>query len=408
MKGAGMTEAAKPSPGGKGHKKGKSRRRKPVRAPAGAPPGRIVAQPGAHLTQLSFTAFHPGGLSHPEDLDAALATLATAAPTATEDAPGGGLWIDIVGLADTGLIETVCARLGLHMLSVADIFSTGQRPKTEIYENYVHVVLRQPLGMNPYTDEQLTLILGNGFVLTVQERPGDSFEPVSQRLITGGPRIRSSAGYLAYALMDALVDAYFPMLEAYGERTEELDDRILEGAGDGVIGDVHSLRRELLALRHTLWPQREAVSALMRHDVPYVSDELSTYLRDVADHSFQLMDMLEIYREVAQGLVDLHLSMMSNRMNEIMKVLTIIATIFIPITFIAGLYGMNFSADSAWNMPELKWKYGYFFALGLMLCSTAIMLFTFWRHGWLGKRQKTRAKRHEGHDHRRGRKDEAG
>ncbi|GHD98739.1 magnesium transporter [Defluviimonas sp. 20V17] len=403
-----MTETAKPRQGGKGSKKGKTRRRKPARAPAGAPPGRIVAQPGAHATRLSFTAFHPGGLSHPEDLDAALAILAAPPPSAGQDAPGGGLWIDIVGLADTARIESVCARLGLHTLSVADIFSTGQRPKTEIYETYVHVVLRQPLSTTPYVDEQLTLILGDRFVLTVQERPGDSFDPVRQRLTVGGPRIRSSAGYLAYALMDALVDAYFPVLEAYGERTEELDDRILDGAGDGVIGEVHSLRRELLSLRHTLWPQREAVSALMRHDVPYVTEELATYLRDVADHSSQLMDMVEVYREVAQGLVDLHLSMMSNRMNEIMKVLTIIATIFIPITFIAGLYGMNFSTESPWNMPELKWKYGYLYALGLMLCSTAIMLFTFWRHGWIGGRQKTGARTPESQGHQRGRQDGAG
>lgn len=388
-----MSDTAKRKAGARSHPKGKAGRRRPVRAPAGAPPGRIVAQPGAHETRLTFTLFGPQGISAPRDLDAAIESIPPAASGDTAGAHRGGLWIDVVGLADTARIEAICARLGLHTLSVSDIFSTGQRPKCEIYEDYVHIVLRQPLGARPFVDEQLTLILGDGFVLTVQERPDDCFDPVRHRLQAGGPRIRTSAGYLAYALMDAVVDGYFPLLEAYGERTEELDERILAGTEDGVIGEIHTLRRELLALRRTLWPQREAVSAMMRHDTPYVTEELGTYLRDVADHSAQLMDMVEVYREVAQGLVDLHLSMLSNRMNEIMKVLTIISTIFIPMTFIAGLYGMNFSTESPWNMPELKWRFGYFYALALMLGSTGITLYMFRRHGWLGKRRREAAAR---------------
>ncbi|MFC2968590.1 magnesium/cobalt transporter CorA [Acidimangrovimonas pyrenivorans] len=365
-----MSSTGKTSPHGKRH------RRRPSRAPAGAPPGRIVPQPGAAPTRLRLTRFTPDMLSHAVDLDAGLA----------KGLPGG-LWIDIAGLADHTRIEALCSRLGLHPLSVADIFNTGQRPKTEVYDGYVHVVLRQPHAVAPYEDEQLTLILGEGFVLTVQETPDDCFDPVRQRLEAGGPRIRDSAGYLAYALIDALIDSYYPLLESYGEHTEDLEDRILMAPADGTVGEIHRLRRELLALRHTLWPQREAVGALLRHDVPFVTDAVRTYLRDCADHSFQLMDMLEVYREVAQGLVDLHLSSLSNRMNEVMKVLTVIATIFIPMTFIAGLYGMNFDRASPFNMPELGWRYGYFFALGLMGLSAAAMLALFYRHGWIGGRK---------------------
>lgn len=368
-----MAETGKPK-AGKTSRKHRAKRHKPARAPAGAPPGRVVAQPGADPTEITFTRITPEALASPKDETAAFAP----------DAPGV-LWIDVVGLRDVPRIEALCQRLGLHMLSVADIFNTGQRPKTELYEGYVHVVLRQPLETGPYVDEQLTLILGDGFVLTVQEQPGDCFAPVRQRLEAGSPRIRGSAGYLAYALMDALIDAYFPVLENYGERTEALEDDILASTENGTIGEVHMLRRELLSLRHTLWPMREAVAALLRHEVPFIDEELRTYLRDVSDHSFQLMDMLEVYREVAQGLVDLHLSMLSNRMNEVMKVLTIIATIFIPMTFIAGLYGMNFT-DSPWNMPELRWRFGYLYALTLMGGSAAIMLWWFWRKGWLGRR----------------------
>lgn len=357
--------------------KTRGRRRRPARAPAGAPPGRIVVQPGASATQVRLSQFAPGVLTHP----------ATEAEALAE--PSGALWVEVEGLADQARIEGICALLGLHPLTVADIFSTGQRPKTEVYDGYVHVVLRQPRGGVPYEDEQLTLILGDGFVLTVQESDSACFEPVRQRLENGGPRIRDSAGYLAYALIDAVIDAYFPVLEGYGDRTEALEDRILAAASDGLIGEVHDVRRELLSLRRTLWPQRDAVSALLRHDVPFIDDNLRTYLRDCADHSFQLMDMLEVYREVAQGLVDLHLSALSNRMNEVMKVLTIIATIFIPMTFIAGLYGMNFDRASPYNMPELGWRYGYFYALGLMAASAGIMLWIFRRYGWIG-----RARRH--------------
>ena len=360
---------------GKTRSRGKRRQRKPSRAPAGAPPGRIVPQPGAAPTRLRLTRIASEALSYPADEAAAFAKGAA-----------GQLWLDVAGLADHVRIEALCARLGLHPLSVADIFSTGQRPKTELYDGYVHVVLRRPRRSVPYEDEQLTLILGDGFVLTVQETPDDCFDPVRQRLEAGGPRIRASAGYLAYALIDALIDSYFPLLEDYGEHTEDLEDRILLAPDDGLIGEIHLLRRELVALRHTLWPQREAVGALLRHDVPFVDDGLRTYLRDCADHSFQLMDMLEVYREVAQGLVDLHLSSLSNRMNEVMKVLTVISTIFIPMTFVTGLYGMNFDRASPFNMPELSWRFGYFFALGLMTASVAAMLYLFFRYGWIGQR----------------------
>ena len=300
---------------------------------------------------------------------------------------GQVVWIDVQGLADIELIEKLGQCFGLHPLVVSDLVHTGQRPKTEIHDDYILVILREPRSGPPFDSEQIAIVIGDKFVLTFQERHGDLFDPIRRRMDEGSKRMREfGASYLAYALIDTIVDEYFPILEGYGELTEKLEHQVISQPQPHLITDIHVLKRELLDMRRALWSQREAVNLLLRDESDLVPDGIKVYLRDCADHSFQLLDMIEVYREVSQGLVDLHLSSVANRMNEIMKVLTVIATIFIPMTFVAGLYGMNFDRASPYNLPELGWTFGYLFALGIMAASTITMLIYFWRKGWIGRR----------------------
>ncbi len=359
------------------------RKRRTTRPAVGREPGALRPDPNASSTAHDMFLYDKAGL------DERVVESVARVPNSS----GRTLWLNTCGLADTDAIAEIGTRFDIHPLAVADIVHTHQRPKAEIYGDTVLVVLRAPVSGPPFATEQISFLVGPDYLLTFQERPGDSFEPVRERLRKGGARIREgSPAYLAYALIDALVDSYFPILERYGDITEALEERIIDTPDPHLVADIHILKRELLDIRRAIWPQREAINALLRDDVPGISRDVATYLRDCADHSFQLLDMVEIYREVAQGLVDLHLSSLSTRMNEIMKVLTVIATIFIPMTFIAGLYGMNFDRGSPWNLPELGWRFGYLFALGLMALSSGAILATFWRKSWislpfLGKRQ---------------------
>lgn len=313
---------------------------------------------------------------------------------ATELASGGDrlLWIDICGLRDHAQIAEIAASCGLSDLAIADLFHVDQRAHTDSDGDLVLTVLRMPVAGPPFEADQITLVLGPGFVLTIREGPRDCLGSVRKRLAGGTGRIRASSGYLFYALIDAIVDTYFPILERYGDLVEGLEERILASPGDDAMRDIHLLKRELLDIRHALWPMREALAALQRDDTPQIDEPLLPFLRDCSDHAFQLLDMVEVYRETAQGLVDLQLSSLSNRMNEVMKVLTMIATIFIPMTFIAGLYGMNFDRASPYNLPELGWRFGYVYAIGLMVVSASTMLFVFWRLGWIfGKKRRSRS-----------------
>ena len=253
---------------------------------------------------------------------------------------------------------------GLHPLALEDTVNLHQRPKVETYDGYLFIVLRMPVAL-PSTDgvsasrletEQVTMALGRDFVVTFQERSGDCFGPVRHRLRNPGGQIRQRGpDYLAYALIDAAIDAFFPILEAYGEQVEELEDDVVSQPGNRQIARIHELKRNLLTARRALWPLRDMVNALLREDSPLIDKQTLIYLRDCHDHASQLIDMIETYREICSGLVDIHLSSVSNRMNEVMKVLTIIATIFIPLTFIAGVYGMNFDPHAGpLSMPELE------------------------------------------------------
>ena len=354
------------------------RRRHARRPPPGAPPGTLAPAPDAHPGRLGLFAYDGGRLV--EHHDVALADI---------DERAAGLpriWIDVQGLADVELIRALGERYGLHPLTIADVVHVHQRPKLESHDDHLFIVLRLPHREDGLITEQLSIVLGRGFVLTFQERPGDCFDPVRARLRREGAPIRDrGVDYLAYALIDALVDSYFPVLESYGELIEALEEQVIAEPAPARIARIHRLRRELLELRRALWPQREVLSALLREGTPCIEADTRVFLRDCADHTYQLLDMVEIHREVTSGLLDLHLSSVSTRMNEIMKLLTIIATIFIPLGFIAGLYGMNFDPEvSPFNMPELQWRFGYPFALGLMTAVALGLLGLFYRKGWIG------------------------
>ncbi|MEK7703525.1 MAG: magnesium/cobalt transporter CorA, partial [Myxococcota bacterium] len=302
--------------------------------------------------------------------------------------PGRVLWLDVVGLGDAELVLELGSLFALHSLALEDAVNVHQRPKAEDYGDSVYVVLRMPSLVGSLDLEQVSFFLGTDFVITLQQHAGDLFGPVRERIRHDKGRVRQhGADYLAYALIDAIVDHYFPILEQYGERLDTLEERILARPEPASVSEVHAIRHELYALRRALWPTRDALAELGRTEATAISHETQLFLRDCHDHAVQLIDMVEACRELAASLMDLYLSGLSQRMNEVMKVLTLIATIFMPLAFVAGLYGMNFDpAASPWNMPELRWPFGYAFALALMASIAGGMLGYFRRKGWLGDR----------------------
>jgi magnesium transporter len=276
------------------------------------------------------------------------------------------------------ILEAVGAQADLHPLVIEDIHNTYQRPKVEDYEQYLYIVLKMiswDEAANEIRGEQVSLVLGKNFVLSFKEDPGDIFDPIRTSLREGKGRIRKQGpDYLAYALLDQVVDHYFIVLENLGEKIEDLEEELVTNPDAATLQTIHHLKRELIFLRKSVWPLREAISSLERWESPLLQPDTLVYLRDVYDHNIQVIDTIETFRDM----LDIYLSSVSNRMNEVMKVLTIIATIFIPLTFIAGIYGMNFT-----NMPELGWPMGYFMIWGLMIVIFIGMLIFFKRKGWL-------------------------
>jgi magnesium transporter len=293
-------------------------------------------------------------------------------------------WINVDGLTDVPLLESLGQMFRLHALTLEDVLNCGQRPKVEDYGAYKFIVLRSlRMEGGRLAGEQISLFLGPNFVLTFQEVPGDSFDPVRERIRQGKGLIRKSGpDYLAYALIDALIDEFFPVLEQFGERIETLEDELIERPSPATLHQIHDVKRELLALRRAAWPERDLLNTLLRDDSELIRPETKIFLRDCYDHVVQALDMIETYRELASGMLDVYLSSLSNRMNEVMKVLTVISTIFIPLTFIAGIYGMNFHPNSPWNMPELDWWFGYPFSLALMVAVALGMVAYFRRKNW--------------------------
>jgi magnesium transporter len=297
------------------------------------------------------------------------------------------VWVNVIGLGSAETLKNIAAEFNIHPLAMEDVVNVHQRAKADQYATNVYCVVRMTNAKQDVLTEQLSIVLGKNYVVTFQEGPGDCFDLVRNRLRHDQSIMRqeTQADYLAYRLIDAVVDAYFPVLERIGDRLDELDDRTAAGDGQAAFADLHCIKRELLLLRRAIWPLRDAVRELQTEDTPLVGNQTRLFLRDCQDHAIQLIDLVEAYRDISSDIRDFYLSTMSNRMNEVMKTLTIIATIFIPMNFIAALYGMNFEGDSPWNMPELHWHFGYPFALLLMATFAASMLFFFWRRGWIGR-----------------------
>jgi len=291
-------------------------------------------------------------------------------------------WINIDGLHDVPLIEKLGEHYELHPLMLEDVLSTVQRPKFEDYEQYVFVVLKM-LRYNEerggIDSEQVSLVLGPNVVISFQERIGDVFQPIRDRLRHAKGRIRKmGADYLAYALLDSIVDSYFAILEKLGERIEGMEDELVENPTEDTLQRIYLLKREMISLRRSIWPLREVISGFHRSESELVKETTDLYLRDVYDHTIQVIDTVEGFRDTASGMLDTYLSSVSNKMNNVMKVLPIIATIFIPLTFVAGIYGMNFE-----HMPELKWRYGYAAVWLIMITVFVAMIVHFKRKRWL-------------------------
>lgn len=348
------------------------------RHPPGTAPGTLRTTPGAAPPTIRVTGYGPDAIVEEE----------VATPEALRDQLGCWpvLWVNVDGVGHADTLRRVGEVFGLHRLALEDVVNVPQRAKVEEYGDHLFVVARMAWHHDTDCGEQLSLFLGEGVVLTFQERAGDPLDPVRERLRRASGRIRNSgADYLAYALLDCVVDHYFPVLESHADRLDVLEEEILSAPVRSTMSRLHAVNRELMALRRAIYPMRDAVSSLLREPPPQVRADTLVFLRDLHDHTVQAIDLLDTYREVASSLGDLYLSTVSHRLNEIMKVLTMFSAIFIPLGFIAGLYGMNFDyGRSPLNMPELHWYWGYPFVLTVMAAVAAGLVFFFWRKGWIG------------------------
>ncbi|ETW94395.1 MAG: hypothetical protein ETSY1_35070 [Candidatus Entotheonella factor] len=349
-------------------------------SPPGASPGTLHV-PSALRGDVRITAMHYSPSAYHEeeiiDLDDFLCT-----------APSDGvLWLNVDGLGDVNVLEKLGQHWNLHPLTLEDVLNVPQRSKIEDYEHYAFLTFRAAFVEAPQhvRMEQISLFWGPSYVLTFQEEAEhDVFEPVRNRIRHRRGHIRRhGADYLAYALLDAAIDSFFPVLNALGEELEALEEAVFEAPTRETMEAIHAIRRTLTHLRRAIWPTRDMVQAFIHSESEWMTDPTRVFLRDCHDHVLQVLDVLESYRDLGGSLMETYLSVQSYRMNEVMKVLTIIATIFIPLTFIAGLYGMNFDrTKSPLNMPELQWYWGYPFSLALMAGVALCLVVFFRRKGW--------------------------
>ncbi len=298
-------------------------------------------------------------------------------------------WVNVDGLGDAGVIMEIGQMFKIHNLALEDVMTFHQRAKVEMYDDQYYIVAHMLKWIDEEIKiEQLNIFLGKNFVVTFQDGPIDCMDPARERIRKGTGRLRSSGpDYLAYSLLDTVIDSYFPILENYGDSLEDLEALIIEKPSRSVIGKIHKIKRDLLILRRSIWPLREAVNSLLRDTPDAFNKETLIHFRDCYDHAVQILDFIETYRELSADLQDVYLSSISNRMNEVMKVLTIITTLCVPPTLVAGIYGMNFDNNvSPYNMPELRWHFGYPFALGLMVIIAIFTLIVMWLQGWLGEK----------------------
>jgi magnesium transporter len=349
--------------------------RKPHSRKAGLPPGSLVFLGEQRVEQATISVMDYDAVNVRE------ATLTSADACREYLDRQTTTWINVTGLHDIALLESLGQVFDLHPLVMEDILNTGRRPTFEDLDRKLFLVVKmlyRRRNANEVVSEQVSLILGDGYLLTFQEIEGDVFDTIRERIRAGQGRIRRmGCDYLAYALLDAIVDNYFVVLEDVGEEIEALQERVLQRPDPITLQNTHRLKRDLIFMRKHLWPLREVVNALDKSENVLIKEDLTPFLRDVYEHTFQVIETLETLRDMLSSAIDTYMTVVSNRMNEIMKVLTVIATIFIPLTFIAGIYGMNFR-----TMPELQWPFGYPLVLSMMAALGVGMAVFFKRRRW--------------------------
>lgn len=356
----------------------------------GRAPGSVVPAADAPPTHIRLMAFGPDALVESE--------IARVEDLLAPCNQGDVRWVDVAGTGNAEELVRLGDIFGLHALALEDVVNGNQRPKAEEFPDHLFVTIRMPLPQAELLRfEQLAIFLGRDFVITIQEHRGDCFDDVRHRLRQAIGRVRKlGADYLTYTLLDAVIDSFFPLLEEYSDRLEDLESQLFSASANAFANDIHSSRHDLRAIRRLLWSTREMLGGLGRTELSLVQESTRPFLRDCHDHTVQLLDIVEGCQELATSLRELHMSALSARANEIMKVLTVISTIFIPLSFVAGVYGMNFRTDaSAWNMPELNWRFGYPFALALMGGTAGCFLWYFRRKGWLGRNETLKVKQDE-------------
>ncbi len=347
--------------------------------PPGTPPGTLIERPREISSRLriQLVDYSASDCRVHEDIsvDACRASLKNECNT----------WIHVEGHPTEAAMRELGDAFGLHPLALEDVLNTGQRPKLEEFEDQLFIVLAMPVQTDHRVEvSQLSLFLGTNYLLSFHEGDFEPFRPLLKRLQDTASRLRRrGTDFLLYSLVDIAIDQGFPVLDHFGTRLEDLEERILQTSGSAPLTDIHATRRELILLRRMLWPQREVLNQLLRQE-HLVQEETHIYLRDCYDHSIQVIELVETYRDMTGSMLEIYLSAVSNRMNEVMRVLTMIATVFIPLSFIVGIYGMNFDRGaSPWNMPELGWRYGYPLLWGVMIAVVVTMLYYFRRRDWL-------------------------
>jgi magnesium transporter len=342
----------------------------------GLPPGTLtfVGKKKLEKTKISIIDYDSSNFSEKEAKKIEECFLFKKTPTIT--------WLNIDGLHDLEIIDKIGKHYEIHPLVLEDILNTGQRPKIEVFDDYIFITLKM-LTFNEkefkILSEQVSLILGKNFVISFQEKTGDIFDPLRKRISNGKGRIRKmNSDYLTYALLDIIIDYYFNILEKIGEKIENFEEELMLESKSDTLNEIYRLKREVLYLRKATWPLRESINKLERSESLLIHKKTTPYLRDLYDHTIQVIDTVETSRDLLSGMLELYLSSVSNKMNEIMKVLTIFAAIFIPLTFIAGIYGTNFDF-----IPELKWRYGYFAMWGVMIITGIGLLLFFKKNKWI-------------------------
>lgn len=341
--------------------------------PVGSHPGTLTTSENAYNTSIHIIDYMPEAVQEKDVFDVNTLVKFRDSKSVT--------WIDIEGLKDHKMLTSIAEIFGLHPLTLADIVNVPSNPKCENHGDYLLVITSMVKAESPLEliTEQISIVLGHSFVLTFQERPGDELSPIRERILNGKGLIRKmNSDYLAYAIVDAIIDAYFPVLENIGEYLEDLEDQILMNPHQEDLHKIYQIRRELIKMRRLLWPQRDAINLLLREDTQLIKKTVKIYIRDLYDHCAQLIDFIENYRELCTGLNDVYLSGLSNRLNEVMKFLAAISTIFMPLAFLTGLYGMNFS-----HMPELNSRWAYPIWWFVVVLIAIVMVVTFYRRGWL-------------------------